>query len=129
MESDLKTRFNIKHAIQTVGVNPTFELVQNTTNFTSEALRSIYSVNVSQCQYSGNQKNNSFPGQPEKVYNALTCPKKHILFTVEKDAEEQCHRSAQRIKAWKYNNNRYGYQAFKFFFPSIVQMIYHEYYL
>ena len=91
-------------------------------------------VNVSQCYYLGNQKNNSFPGQPKKVYNALTCPKKHILFTVEKDAEEQCYGSAralsnQRIKEWKYNNNRYGYQAFKFFFPSIVQMIYHEYYL
>lgn len=69
-----------------------------------------------------------------KYIMRLLVEKKHILFTVEKDAEEQCHGSAralsnQRIKAWKYNNNRYGYQAFKFFFPSIVQMIYHEYYL
>ena len=69
-----------------------------------------------------------------KYIMRLLVEKKHILFTVEKDAEEQCHGSAralsnQRIKAWKYNNNKYGYQAFKFFFPSIVQMIYHEYYL
>lgn len=69
-----------------------------------------------------------------KYIMRLLVEKKNILFTVEKDAEEQCHGSAralsnQRIKAWKYNNNKYGYQAFKFFFPSIVQMIYHEYYL
>jgi hypothetical protein len=61
-----------------------------------------------------------------KVYNVLTCPKKAFLFTVKKGAEEQCHRRAptlsnQCIKVWKYNNNnKNGYEAFKFFFSSIV---------
>jgi hypothetical protein len=83
----------------------------------------------------GTRKITHLQDSQRKYIMRLLVEKKHILFTVEKDAEEQCHRSAralsnQRIKAWKYNNNnRYGYQAFKFFFLSIVQMIYHEYYL
>jgi hypothetical protein len=71
----------------------------------------------------------------QRKYIMCLLVQKRILFTVEKGAKEQCHRrtpalSNQRIKAWKYNNNnKYGYEAFKFFFSSIVQMKYHEYYL
>lgn len=73
----------------------------------------------------------------QRKYIMCLLVQKRILFTVEKGAEEQCHRRApalsnQRIKAWKYinnNNSKYGYEAFKFFFSSIVQMKYHEYYL
>jgi hypothetical protein len=43
---------------------------------------------------SGTRKNDSFQGQPKKVYNVLDCPRKHILFIVEKGAEEHCHCSA-----------------------------------
>lgn len=47
----------------------------------------------------------SFPGQPKKVFDALTCPKKYILFTTEEDAEEHCQSGAlalsnQRIFDW-----------------------------
>ena len=71
----------------------------------------------------------------QRKYIMCLLVQKVFLFTVEKGAEEQCHRRApalsnQHIKSWKYNNNnKYGYEAFKFFFSSIVQMKYHEYYL
>ena len=47
----------------------------------------------------------SFPSQPQKVFNALTCTKTHILFTEEKGVEEHCQCTApmlsnQRIFDW-----------------------------
>jgi len=35
----------------------------------------------------GCRKRGFFPGQPRKVFEALTCPKKYILFTSEEGAE------------------------------------------
>ena len=52
------------------------------------------------------EKDDSFPGQPKKVYDALTSPKKYIIFTEEEGAEEgipQCGAlslSNQRIFDW-----------------------------
>ena len=51
------------------------------------------------------EKDDSFPGQPMKLFNALTCPKKYILFTTEEGAEEHCQCGApaisnQRIFDW-----------------------------
>jgi hypothetical protein len=51
------------------------------------------------------EKDDSFPGQPKKVYDALTCPKKYILFTEGEGAEEHCQEGAlslsnQRIFDW-----------------------------
>jgi hypothetical protein len=45
------------------------------------------------------------PGQPKRVFEALTCPKKNILFTEEEGAEEHCQCGAlalsnQRIFDW-----------------------------
>jgi hypothetical protein len=51
------------------------------------------------------EKDDSFPGQPKKVYNGLKSPKKYILFTQEEGAEEHCQSGAsalsnQRIFDW-----------------------------
>jgi esterase/lipase len=51
------------------------------------------------------EKDDSFPGQPKKVYDTLTCPKKYMLFTTEEGAEEHCQCGApaisnQRIFDW-----------------------------
>ena len=45
------------------------------------------------------------PGQPKKIYDALTSSKKYILFTEEEGAEEHCQTgslslSNQRIFDW-----------------------------
>jgi hypothetical protein len=51
------------------------------------------------------QEDELFPGQPKMVYDALTCPKKYILFTKEEGTEDHCHVAAlsltnQRIFDW-----------------------------
>jgi hypothetical protein len=55
------------------------------------------------------EKDDSFPGQPRKVYDGLTSLKpqfkKHIVFTEEEGAEEHCQSGAsgltsQRIFDW-----------------------------
>jgi hypothetical protein len=51
------------------------------------------------------EKDDSFPGQPKKVYDALTSAKSYIKFTEEEGAEEHCQGGApalsnQRIFDW-----------------------------
>jgi hypothetical protein len=43
------------------------------------------------------EKDDSFPGQPKKVHDALTCPKKYVLFTIQEGAEEHCQSGASAI--------------------------------
>jgi pimeloyl-ACP methyl ester carboxylesterase len=51
------------------------------------------------------QMDEDFPGGPKKVYDALKCPKKYVLFTAEEGAEDHCQVAAlslsnQRIFDW-----------------------------
>jgi pimeloyl-ACP methyl ester carboxylesterase len=51
------------------------------------------------------QMDNDFPGGPKKVYDALKCPKKYVLFTAQEGAEDHCQVAAlslsnQRIFDW-----------------------------
>jgi pimeloyl-ACP methyl ester carboxylesterase len=51
------------------------------------------------------QMDNDFPGGPKKVYDALKCPKKYVLFTAEEGSEDHCQVAAlslsnQRIFDW-----------------------------
>lgn len=51
------------------------------------------------------EKDDSFPGQPKKVYDGLGSPKKYVIFTQEEGAEEHCQSGAsalsnQRIFDW-----------------------------
>ena len=43
------------------------------------------------------EKHDSFPGQPKKVYDALTSPKKYILFTEQEGTEEHCQTGAPAL--------------------------------
>ena len=36
------------------------------------------------------EKDDRFPGQPKNVFEALSCPKRYILFTADEGAEEHC---------------------------------------
>ena len=59
------------------------------------------------------EKDDSFPGQAQKVYHTLKCPKNYILFTETEGAEEHCQSGAsslsnQRIFDWldhTFNNH------------------------
>jgi pimeloyl-ACP methyl ester carboxylesterase len=51
------------------------------------------------------EMDDDFRGQPKKVYDALKCTKKHVLFTAEEGAEDHCQLAAlslsnQRIFDW-----------------------------
>ena len=101
-ESDPNTRFNIKHGMWTAGVNTPFELIQGSKKYT---LRDIVKNITCPTLVLEAEKDDSFPGQPKKVFEALTCPKKYILFTTEESAEEHCQSGAstlsnQRIFDW-----------------------------
>ena len=51
------------------------------------------------------QMDDDFPGGPKKIYDALACSKKYVLFTKEEGAEDHCQVAAlslsnQRIFDW-----------------------------
>lgn len=51
------------------------------------------------------EKDRSFAGQAQKLYDLFKCPKKYILFITEEGAEDHCHVAAlffanQRICDW-----------------------------
>jgi hypothetical protein len=102
METDSNIKFNIKHGLWTFDIDSPYELVKRSSEFT---LKEIAQNILCPTLVLDAEKDDSFPGQPQKVYDALTCPKKYILFTVEEGAEEHCQCGAsslsnQRIFNW-----------------------------
>ena len=102
MEKDSNTKFNIKHGMWTFGVDSPYDLVKKRSEF---SLKGIAQNIRCPTLVLDAEKEDSFPGQPKKVYDALECPKKYILFTVEEGAEEHCQCGApslsnQRIFDW-----------------------------
>ena len=102
IESDPNIRFNMKHGMWTAGVNTPFELIQRSKNYT---IKNIAQNIKCPTLVLDAEKDDSFPGQPKKVFEALTCPKKYILFTAGEGAEEHCQCGApalsnQRIFDW-----------------------------
>ncbi len=102
MDSDTNIKFNMKHGMWTTGTNSTFELIINSKNYTIKDIAQDIKCPTLVLEA---EKDDSFPGQPKKVYDALKCPKKYILFTSEEGAEEHCQCGAaalsnQRIFDW-----------------------------
>jgi len=102
IDSDLNIKFNMKHGMWTTGQNSPFELIMDSKHYT---LRNIADYIRSPTLVLEAEKDDSFPGQPKKVYDALKCPKKYILFTSDEGAEEHCQCGAsslsnQRIFDW-----------------------------
>jgi len=102
MESDPNIRFNIQHGIWTAGVNTPYELIQGSKNYTIKDI--VQNIKCPTLVLEA-EKDDSFPGQPKKVYDALTSPKAYIRFTEEEGAEEHCQGGAsalsnQRIFDW-----------------------------
>jgi pimeloyl-ACP methyl ester carboxylesterase len=102
MESDSNLKFNIKHGMWTTGSSTPFELIKKSTSFTMDGI--IQNIRCPTLVLDA-EKDDSFPGQPQKVYHALKCPKNYILFTETEGAEEHCQSGAsslsnQRIFDW-----------------------------
>jgi pimeloyl-ACP methyl ester carboxylesterase len=99
---DANMRFNLKHGMWTTGANSPFKLIQDSKKYTVKDI--VQNIRCPTLVLEA-EKDDSFPGQPKKVYDALTCPKKYILFTAEEGAEEHCQCGApalsnQRIFDW-----------------------------
>jgi pimeloyl-ACP methyl ester carboxylesterase len=102
METDPNLKFNMKHGMWTTGSKTPIELIQKSTSFTLDGVADKIRCPTLVLEA---EKDDSFPGQPQKVFNALTCPKTHILFTEIEGAEEHCQcgapaLSSQRIFDW-----------------------------
>jgi pimeloyl-ACP methyl ester carboxylesterase len=101
-ESDPNIRFNLEHGMWTAGANTPFELVHGSKDYSIKNIAQNIKCPTLVLEA---EKDESFPGQPKKVFDALTCPKKLILFTAEEGAEEHCQCGAsalsnQRILDW-----------------------------
>ncbi len=101
-ESDPNMRLNMEHGMWTAGANTPFELVQGSKDYSIKNIAQNIKCPTLVLEA---EKDDSFPGQPKKVFDALTCPKKYILFTAEEGAEEHCQCGAlalsnQRILDW-----------------------------
>jgi pimeloyl-ACP methyl ester carboxylesterase len=100
MGYDTNIKFNVMQCMWTTGVNSPFEL--NSKYYTIKDV--AYYIECPTLVLDA-EKDDSFPGQPRKVYDALKCPKKYILFTSKEGAEEHCQSgppslSNQRIFDW-----------------------------
>jgi dienelactone hydrolase len=102
MDFDNNIKFNMKHGMWTTGVETPFELITKSKDYT---IKDIAQNIKCPTLVLDAEKDDSFPGQPKKVFEALSCPKKYILFTAEEGAEEHCQCGAsalsnQRIFDW-----------------------------
>ncbi|MGA6991461.1 MAG: alpha/beta fold hydrolase [Nitrososphaeraceae archaeon] len=102
MESDPNFRFNMKHGMWTTGSNSPYDLIAGAKNYTIKDI--IKNITCPTLVLEA-EKDDSFPGQPKKVYDGLRSPKKYIRFTEEEGAEEHCQSGAsalsnQRIFDW-----------------------------
>ncbi|MDQ6862714.1 MAG: alpha/beta fold hydrolase [Thermoproteota archaeon] len=102
MDFDNNIRFNMKHGMWTVGVETPLELITKSKDYT---IKDIAQNIKCPTLVLDAEKDDSFPGQPKKVFEALSCPKKYILFTADEGAEEHCQCGAaalsnQRIFDW-----------------------------
>jgi alpha-beta hydrolase superfamily lysophospholipase len=64
METDSNTKFNIKHGMWTFGIDSPYELVKRISEFT---LKEIASKIICPILVLDAEKDDSFPGQPQKV--------------------------------------------------------------
>ncbi|WP_458746765.1 alpha/beta hydrolase family protein [Candidatus Nitrosocosmicus sp. T] len=106
MKSDPNVKFNIKHGMWTTGTNSPYELITGAKKYSTKDILSLIKCPTLVLE---GEKDDSFPGQPKKVYEGLTSlgpsSKKYIVFTQEEGGEEHCQCGVpaitnQRIFDW-----------------------------
>ena len=116
METDPNIKFNMKHGMYTSGTNSPYELI---TGAKAYSIMDIINDIKTATLVLDAEKDDSFPGQPKRVYDGLvsvpSSSRDYILFTEEEGAEEHCQCGApaitnQRIFDWLdqiLKNNHY----------------------
>ena len=106
IETDANIKFNMKHGMHTTGNNSPYKLI---TGAKAYSIKDIIKDIKTPTLVLDAEKDDSFPGQPKKVYDGLvsvpSSSKEYILFTEEEGAEEHCQSGApaitnQRIFDW-----------------------------
>lgn len=101
-KSDTGLRWAMEQGMWTFAAASPSEWMLKFANYTMEGRADKITCPTLVCDADADQ---NFPGQAKKLYDALTCPKEFMLFTVEDAAEEHCQVGAhaishQRIFDW-----------------------------
>ncbi|AIE61507.1 hypothetical protein BMMGA3_15770 [Bacillus methanolicus MGA3] len=102
MDKNTNVRWAIENGMFTYKAESIFELVQKTEPVTLEGVAQKIKCPTLVCEA---EADHFFAGQPQKLYDALTCPKTFMLFTAKDCAEEHCQFGAllfynQRVFEW-----------------------------
>jgi pimeloyl-ACP methyl ester carboxylesterase len=101
-ESNTKLRWAMEQGMWTFGLTSPSEWMLAYVNYTMKGSADKITCPTLVCD---GEEDFDFPGQAKKLYDALTCPKEYMLFTVEDAAEQHCQMGAmaisnQRIFDW-----------------------------
>lgn len=97
-ESDTGLRWAIDNGMFTFGVASPAEWILKTADYTLEGIADGISCPLLVIQ---SEDDPNFPGQAQKLYDAVTCPKTYMLFTEEEDAQYHCQMGAKAISGQK----------------------------
>lgn len=102
MKKNTNMRWAIGNGLFTFKASTFSELVDKTEPFTLAGVAQNIQCPTLVCEA---ENDHFFQGQPQKLYEALTCEKTYIRFTAEEGGEEHCHFGAlqlfnQRVFAW-----------------------------
>ena len=94
MEADLSKRWALGNTMITFHAGSPSEWMRMTRPYTMKDVASKITCHMLVVDSEGDRY---LPGQAEKLYKALRCPKDFMLFTKEEGAEEHCQFGALRI--------------------------------
>ena len=102
MNFDVGTKWKITHSMSVFGAESPLELIEKISFYSFH--NTADKIKCPTLLLAG-EKDHSFAGQAQRLYDLLKSPKKYILFTEEEGAEDHCHVGAlslanQRIFDW-----------------------------
>jgi len=93
-KSDSMLRWGMQQGMWTFGVDTPHEWLLAWTDYTMKGIADQITCPTLICD---SEADTNFPGQAQKLYDALTCPKEYMLFTSEEAAEEHCQVGASAL--------------------------------
>lgn len=94
IQNDAGVRWAMENGKFTFRAGSFIELLEKTEPYTLEGIAEKIVCPTLVCEAEADQ---FFSGQPEQLYDALTCPKTYRKFTKDEGAEEHCHLGALQL--------------------------------